>query len=97
MIESIDPFLQGHSKEFVPNNPSGNHKLSRNAGLRTASDLQKKTITVNDDYNYKFCFIITQEANLYIQVGLLYKEAILSRTSLKFQIVFLKSQTIIVS
>lgn len=50
MIESIDPFLQGHSKEFVPNNPSGNHKLSRNAGLRTASDLQKKTITVNDDY-----------------------------------------------
>lgn len=88
MIESIDPFLQGHSKEFVPNNSSGNHKLSRNAGLRTASDLQKKTITVNDDYNYKFCFIITQEANLYIQVGLLYKEAILSRTSLKFQIVF---------
>lgn len=50
MIESIDPFLQGHSKKFVPNNTSGNHKLSRNAGLRTASDLQKKTITVNDDY-----------------------------------------------
>lgn len=52
MIEIIDLFLQGRSKDFVSNNPTGNQQFSRNAGLRTASDLQKETITVNDDdYN----------------------------------------------
>lgn len=51
MIEIIDPFLQGRSKKFVLNNLTGNQQFSRNAGLRTASDLQKETITVNDDYN----------------------------------------------